>query len=114
MLSEREWRSATDEALGANGSWTWTNSIGATVSASSIVREMSSGGAGIAPRRGAGQRQQLADAEHAHAAVGLEQLARADQAPRLADEAGIERRREHDDAVADLGLLGRQRARRTR
>ena len=51
MLSEREWRSATDDALGANGSWTWTNSIGATVSASSIVREMSSGGAGIAPRR---------------------------------------------------------------
>ena len=50
-LSEREWRSATDDALGANGSWTWTNSIGAAVSASSIVREMSSGGAGIAPRR---------------------------------------------------------------
>ena len=28
-LSEREWRSATDDALGANGSWTWTKSSGA-------------------------------------------------------------------------------------
>ena len=50
-LSEREWRSATDAALGANGSWTCTKSGGAVDSASSIVREMSSGGAGIAPRR---------------------------------------------------------------
>ena len=50
-LSAREWRSATDEALGANGSWTWTKSSGAAVSASSIVRAMSSGGDGIAPRR---------------------------------------------------------------
>ncbi len=50
-LSEREWRSATDAALGANGSCTCTKSGGAVESASSIVREMSTGGAGIAPRR---------------------------------------------------------------
>ena len=34
----------------------------------------------------AGERQQLADAEHAHAAVGVEQLAAADPPPRLAHE----------------------------
>ena len=50
-FSEREWRSATDDALGANGSCTCTKSGGAPESASSIVREMSTGGAGIAPRR---------------------------------------------------------------
>ena len=39
-LSARECRSATDAALGAHGSWTWTNSIGATLSTSSIVRDV--------------------------------------------------------------------------
>ena len=59
---------------------------------------------------GAGQRQQLADAEDAHGAVGVEQLAAADAAPRLAHEVGIVRRGEHDHAVAGLGLFGGQRA----
>ena len=78
-LSAREWRSAADDALGANGSWTWHEVERPDGrAASSIVRATSTGGAGIAPRRGAGERQQLADAEHAHAAVGVEQLAAAD------------------------------------
>ena len=55
---------------------------------------------------GAGQRQQLADAEHPHAAVGVEQLAAADAAPRLPHQRGIVRGREHDDAVPGGGLLG--------
>ena len=45
-LSAREWRSATDDALGANGSCTCTKSSGASASASSIVRPMSTGGDG--------------------------------------------------------------------
>jgi hypothetical protein len=50
-LRAREWRSATEEALGANGSCTWTKSNAVRVSASSIVRATSSGGAGGVPRR---------------------------------------------------------------
>ena len=50
-LSAREWRSATEPALGAHGSWTCTKSSGATISASSIVRAMSIGGAGAIPLR---------------------------------------------------------------
>jgi hypothetical protein len=54
MLSARLWRSATDDALGANGSWTCTKSSGASASTSSIVRETSTGGAGSPPRRCSG------------------------------------------------------------
>ena len=50
-LSARLWRSATELALGANGSCTWTKSSGANVSTSSIVRAMSTGGDGAPPRR---------------------------------------------------------------
>ena len=50
-FSAREWRSATDAVLGANGSWTWTKSSGARLSTSSSVRATSSGGAGGVPRR---------------------------------------------------------------
>ena len=50
-LSDRDWRSATEAVLGANGSWTWTKSSGARLSTSSSVRATSSGGAGAAPRR---------------------------------------------------------------
>ena len=53
-LSARECRSATDDALGANGSCTCTKSSGATVSTSSIVRATSTGGAGRPPRRCSG------------------------------------------------------------
>ena len=56
------------------------------------------------------ERQQLADAEHAHAAVGVEQLGVADPSPRLAHERRIVRRSQYHDAVAGVGLLGRQRA----
>ena len=73
-FSAREWRSATDDALGANGSCTWTKSSGASASTSSTVR------ADVDRRRrrraAAVERQQLADAEHAHLAVGGEQLLR--------------------------------------
>jgi hypothetical protein len=42
-FSAREWRSATLDALGANGSWTWTMSSASAVNASSIVRATSTG-----------------------------------------------------------------------
>ena len=51
-FSAREWRSATEPALGAHGSCTWTKSSGAIVSTSSIVRAMSTGGAGLIAARG--------------------------------------------------------------
>ena len=75
-LSAREWRSATEEALGANGSCTWTKSSGARVSdlldrARDVERRR--GRRAAARRR---QRQQLADAEHGDAAVGVEQRRR--------------------------------------
>ena len=102
-FSAREWRSATDDVLGANGSCTWTKSSGAMPSTSSTVRPTSTGGDGRLAA--AVERQQLADAEHAHAAVGVEQvlgaLARgADQPPRVAHQLGRARRREHEHAVA--------------
>jgi hypothetical protein len=53
-LSARLCRSATDDALGANGSWTCTKSSGAIVRTSSIVRATSTGGAGRPPRRCSG------------------------------------------------------------
>ena len=51
-FSARLWRSATDDALGANGSCTCTKSSSEVSSSSSIVREMSTGRLGTA-RRGA-------------------------------------------------------------
>ena len=50
-FSARLCRSATELALGANGSCTCTKSSGASVSTSSIVRAMSTGGDGAVPRR---------------------------------------------------------------
>ena len=64
-LSAREWRSATDDVLGANGSCTWTKSNGARLQhvverARDVERRRRRR---PAPRRR--ERQQLADAEHA-------------------------------------------------
>ena len=106
-LSARQWRSATEEALGANGSCTWTKSSGAASAASSIVREMSSGGAGTRRAAAPASGSSSPTAEHAHLAVGAEQLARADAPARLAHERGSARRREHHHAVP-----ARRRARR--
>jgi hypothetical protein len=50
-LSECEWRSAVEETLGANGSWTWTMSGSALTSKRSIVR-LTSSGTGAARGRG--------------------------------------------------------------
>ncbi len=50
-LSAREWRRAADDALGANGSCTWTKSNSALSSRSSSVRETSSGSDTEPPRR---------------------------------------------------------------
>ena len=52
-LSAREWRSATLDALGANGSWTLTTSSASVVSASSIVRATSTGSDAARRRAGA-------------------------------------------------------------
>ena len=109
-LSAREWRSATDDVLGANGSWTWTKSSGAA--AEHVVeraRDVERRRGRHAPPRGR-ERQQLPDAEHAHAAVGIEELARADQPARLAHQLGRARRREHDDPVPARGEPVRERA----
>ncbi len=110
-MSARLCRRATLPALGAHGSCTCTKSSGATDSTSSIVRAMSIGGAGAIPLRPAGE-QQLADAQHAHPAVGVEQqlrlLARgADQLARLAHERGLARGGEQQDAVTALGEFAR-------
>ena len=72
-------RRATELALGANGSCTCTKSSGASVSTSSIVRAMSTGGDGAPPR--ALQRQQLPDPQHPHAPVGIEQRLGVARAP---------------------------------
>ena len=50
-LSAREWRSAADDALGANGSCTCTKSSSARSSSSSSVRETSIGSDTEPPRR---------------------------------------------------------------
>ena len=50
-FSACEWRSAAEDALGANGSWTWTKSSSARSSSSSSVRETSSGSETEPPRR---------------------------------------------------------------
>ena len=50
-FSAREWRSAADDALGANGSCTCTKSSSARSSSSSIVRDTSTGSATEPPRR---------------------------------------------------------------
>ena len=52
-FSAREWRRATLEALGANGSWTSTTSIGSAVSTSSIVLATSTGSDAARRRVGA-------------------------------------------------------------
>jgi hypothetical protein len=49
-LSAREWRSAADDALGANGSWTCTKSRSASSSSSSSVLDTSSGSDTEPPR----------------------------------------------------------------
>src|SRR5919106_2072094 len=50
-FSAREWRSAADEADGANGSCTWTKSSSVRPSRSSRVRDTSSGSETEPPRR---------------------------------------------------------------
>ena len=80
-LSARLCRRATLPALGAHGSCTWTKSSGATAEhvldrARDVDRRR-----GRDPLAAAGE-QQLADAEHAHAAVGVEQHVRAARARR--------------------------------
>ena len=65
-FSAREWRSAADDALGANGSWTCTKSNGAVSRTDSIVRETSIGTDTLPPRR---LEHALADGQHARAAV---------------------------------------------
>ncbi len=112
-MSAREWRRATEATLGANGSCTWTKS---SVRGGQHVLD---GARDVDRRRRAGaaaERQRLADGQHAHPAVGVEEqlglLARgADQPARLADALGRARRREHDHAVAAGGELARQLAR---
>ena len=51
MFSAREWRSAADDALGANGSCTCTKSKGAVSRTDSIVRDTSIGTDTLPPRR---------------------------------------------------------------
>ena len=109
-LSEREWRSATDDALGANGSCTCTKSGGAPESASSIVREMSTGGAGIAPRRAPASGSSSPTPSTRTSPSGPNSSPARIMPPRVAHERGIVGRREHHDAVPGRGLLGRQRA----
>ena len=105
-LSEREWRSATDDALGANGSWTWTNSIGAAVSASSIVREMSTGGAGIAPRRAPASGSSSPTPSTRTPPSGSNSSPLRMRRRDSPHQRGIVRGREHHDAVPGAGLLG--------
>ena len=50
-FSACEWRSAAEDALGANGSWTCTKSSSARSSSSSSVRDTSSGSDTDPPRR---------------------------------------------------------------
>ena len=50
-LRAREWRSAAEERLGANGSWTWTMSSSTPASSASSGRETSTG-SGAARGRG--------------------------------------------------------------
>ena len=107
-LSEREWRSATEAALGANGSWTCTKSGGAVESASSIVREMSSGGAGIAPRRAPASGSSSPTPTTRTSPSGPNSSPDADQPPRVAHERGRARRREHDHAMAGARQLARE------
>ena len=78
-FSAREWRSASEAVLGANGSWTWTKSNGACASTASIVRATSSGGAGGMPRRAGASGSSSPTPSTPHAAVRREQLAGADQ-----------------------------------
>jgi hypothetical protein len=61
------------------------------------------------PPRGS-ERQQLADAEHAHLTVGREELAGPDQPPRLAHQLWRARRREDHHAVPARGQPVRERA----
>ena len=117
-MSAREWRSATER--GARGErLVHVHEVERRgESTSSIVRATSTGGDGR-PSAAPGERQQLADAEHAHAAVGrrtaLRRLARrADQPPRLAHQLGRARRREHEHPVPARGELAGQLGARTR
>ena len=121
-LSAREWRSAAEEALGANGSCTWTMSKGSELSSISSVPETSSGKRSGARLRPARHRDALADADDrgaGGAAVAADPLAlpggpeeRAhvvagplDRLARLAHGAQALDRRRDDDAVAALAQL---------
>ena len=81
-LSAREWRSATDPALGAHGSCTCTKSSWA------IEQHLLDRARDVDRRRRVDalapvSEQQLADAEHAHAAVGVEQVLGRSRAARI-------------------------------
>ena len=71
-LRAREWRSATLEALGANGSCTSTTSIGSAVSTSSIVLATST--AADAHHARSGRRQQLVGVRADQLAAGADEL----------------------------------------
>ena len=121
-FSEREWRSAVDAVLGANGSWTWTMSRSAAPSSGSSGAadvERHRCGAGPRPAR---QRDALADGEHRRAVAAgpghpgrVEEPVRAvlggaDHLARVADGRARLRRRRDQHAVAALGLLARDTA----
>ena len=101
-FSAREWRSAAEAALGANGSCTWTKSSSARVEqllerARHVERQRH--------RAAAPERQRLADGEHRRAArVGRERVRvgahRLDGRAPVADQLARVRRRDHHHAVA--------------
>ena len=80
-LSERECRSATDAALGANGSWTWTMSKSTPPRRASRPLETSSGSGTPAGTRTARHRQPGPDGQHRRAVA-----ARALTAPRAVEQ----------------------------
>ena len=106
-FSARLWRSADDDALGANGSCTCTKSSSAVSSSSSIVRAMSTGRLGTA-RRGPSVGSSSPTASTVGAPPGSKISPRADAAARLAHELRAAARREDQDAVAALGQLARR------
>ena len=107
-FSAREWRSAADDALGANGSCTCTKSNGAASSSDSIVRETSIGSETLPPLAA---EHALADRQHAarsrrSANTRLRVLAAAlDRRARLAHELPRLRGRDHHHPVAAAAQL---------
>ncbi len=110
-LSAREWRSATDPALGAHGSCTCTKSSGALLSASSIVRAMSTGGEGLMPLRLAlNSSSPTPSTRTSPSGAKIDSgllTSGPDQPPGLAHELRRARRGEQQHPVAPLGQLTR-------